>query len=701
MTFGTGSAEYINGDLTAAPAAPAIAVFWDDLFTSASGVKWEVRGASPARRLIVEWQNVRYYDGAATTLLFQAVLFEGSNQIRFNYSNLATATAGHDNGASATVGVKDATGATRLVLANDNGPNAFVGNSKSTVLTPGSGLGIPDYYSFSATAGQTVSLAVNALPSGNANVSLFASDGTTLLASGSGGPTNFNNFIANFPIITGGIYYAVVSGSLDQAYAMSVATNAAIDAEPNTTAATAQPLGASRGIYGHVIGGAAAVAYNFESGLAGWTINNTVLGTGLWALSTRRGAEAGHSSTTSFYYGQEIAGTYDNGAANAGSITSPQFVVGSADVFNFNYVLRTESSTSFDTADVQITTDGGSNWTTLIGRSTGLANTATWAPVSLSLASYSGQTAKVRFLFNTVDLTANAFEGWYVDDVTIGGSANEDWYSITVPAGQSAIRLESMTPSDGAGQFPNTLDPVIRLYNAAGTTLLGSGVPLPDGRNESLTVNGLTSGSTYLVRVSAASSTSGEYFLGLSTNNNLAPKVSGVVVNASDPQRSRVTTVTIAFDQHVIISGPPEAAFELKRQGDNALPTLAAVVDDSGAVTVVTLTFSGTTAVDFGSLADGRYTLTAKAALVSGPGGQLDGDGNGTGGDNYTMVGTPANGLFRFFGDADGDGTVATNDLIQFRLALGGTNPYFDFDNDAAVAASDFIQFRLRFGGTI
>src|SRR5471032_2840643 len=47
-------------------------------------------------------------------------------------------------------------------------------------------------------------------------------------------------------------------------------------------------------------------------------------------------------------------------------------------------------------------------------------------------------------------------------------------------------------------------------------------------------------------------------------------------------------------------------------------------------LTVVTLTCSGTTAVDFGSLADGRYTLDVLGNQVStATGGNLDGNGDG------------------------------------------------------------------------
>ena len=129
--------------------------------------------------------------------------------------------------------------------------------------------------------------------------------------------------------------------------------------------------------------------------------------------------------------------------------------------------------------------------------------------------------------------------------------------------------------------------------------------------------------------------------------------------------------------------------------------TLIAAVNNGGPGTVVTLTFAAGPTVDFSSLADGRYTLTVNAALIANANGNLDGNADGFGSDDYVRIGTPSNGLYRIFGDSDGDGTVAAGDFIQFRLSFGGINVTFDFDGDGAVAASDFIQFRLRFGGNI
>jgi len=174
--------------------------------------------------------------------------------------------------------------------------------------------------------------------------------------------------------------------------------------------------------------------------------------------------------------------------------------------------------------------------------------------------------------------------------------------------------------------------------------------------------------------------------------------VQNMVINAGAGQRSRVTSVTISFDSVVNFSGPVAAAFQLKRQSDNALIGGFTATASIGTVTSVTLNAFSGTATDFGSLADGRYTLTVLASQIV----NLDGNGDGVSGDNFVLTGTPANGLFRYFGDTDGDGDVDATDFGSFRAAFGGTsNLAFDADGDGDVDAADFGQFRGRFGSSV
>jgi len=170
-------------------------------------------------------------------------------------------------------------------------------------------------------------------------------------------------------------------------------------------------------------------------------------------------------------------------------------------------------------------------------------------------------------------------------------------------------------------------------------------------------------------------------------------KIASVIVNNGAAQRSRVTSLKVVFTQPPNYASTPANAFQLTRQSDNA--TVSGTATASG----VNVTFSFTGGpIEFGSLADGRYTLTALASQIT----NLDGDNNGTVGGNFVLTGTPANGLFRLFGDNDGDGDVDATDFGQFRLAFGTTaNLAFDFDNDGDVDAADFGQFRQRFGTSV
>lgn len=97
---------------------------------------------------------------------------------------------------------------------------------------------------------------------------------------------------------------------------------------------------------------------------------------------------------------------------------------------------------------------------------------------------------------------------------SLESSNDQDWYSFSVPNAGTRIRVESRTPSDGPGEFLNSLDPKLELYDPNGV-LIASGISLADGRNEFIYVPSAASTGTYRIRVSASGSTNGEYFVGV------------------------------------------------------------------------------------------------------------------------------------------------------------------------------------------
>src|SRR5207237_3123244 len=116
--------------------------------------------------------------------------------------------------------------------------------------------------------------------------------------------------------------------------------------------------------------------------------------------------------------------------------------------------------------------------------------------------------------------------------------------------------------------------------------------------------------------------------------------------------------------------------------------------------TVVTLSNFMGPETEFGSLRDGRYTLTAIASQISAGGQALDGDADGTPGRNFVFG--DAQGLFRFYGGINGDRHVDIADFGLFSTSYGlhtgqtGFIAAFDFNNDGTIDIADFGQFAIR-----
>jgi hypothetical protein len=179
-----------------------------------------------------------------------------------------------------------------------------------------------------------------------------------------------------------------------------------------------------------------------------------------------------------------------------------------------------------------------------------------------------------------------------------------------------------------------------------------------------------------------------------------APRVVSTRINDGSAQRSRVTSLDVTFSSQVNFAGAVANAFTLQRIGGGAV-SFAATATLQGGVTVVTINNFTGAETQFGSLADGRYSLVAIASQISSPGGPLDGDGNGVGGDNYTFG--DAQGLFRFFGDTNGDRHVDISDFGQFSSTFNlnstqtGYQSQFDWNGDGRIDIADFGQFSIRF----
>ena len=555
IAFGSGVTTFTNTNLTTTPTQAVIAPFWDDLHTGGgaadSGVYHQTLGSGATLRTVIQWHNVRFFSGGTggDTLTFQAVLYaDGTAQ--FNYQDLVSGTAGGNNGASATVGNKNAgaQGPDRLLLAFNNGPNEFVGTGQSTLINLPDPT--PDLYALTLTAGQKVTISATNPNDGSGaglDLSLLDSGGATV-ATGAGGSTNLGEVISGFVPASSGTYYVSMTGASSVPYNVVVTRNAGFDSEDNNDFAGAQDISATNGALGAIaLGGAyqaAAVTPGFEDISGTGTVIGALTGLDDAAasipigfnfpffgsnqssifVSTNGLMTFGTSSTTftnanltSTPSQAAIAAFWDDLHAAGGAADSNIFFQTSGAGVNQHLTVQWNKVRFFSgglagdtlTFQAQLFADGRIlfNYADLVSGSAA-GNNGGSATVGIKNAGTQGPD-RVLLAFND---GPNAFVGTGLS-TRLSQPPGEDWYFFSAVSGLP-IKLATSTPSDGPGEFVNNLDPRIELYDPSGV-LVASGADLGDGRNESISHVALTDGS-YRVRVFGENDSTGEYTVGVS-----------------------------------------------------------------------------------------------------------------------------------------------------------------------------------------
>ena len=296
------------------------------------------------------------------------------------------------------------------------------------------------------------------------------------------------------------------------------------------------------------------------------------------------------------------------------------------------------------------------------------------------------------------------------DNRSGGGGTNDSDTSVQVVATGSAF---SVTFPNAATTL-NGLSAQTVTWNVAGTTaapisaatvnillsldggftypvVLASGVP--NNGSAAVTVPN-TATAAGRIRVQPV----GNIFFDISNANfTIAPTpvVQGLALSGGDAQRSRLTTLDVNFDSAAAVAA---GAFSIAGVDPAGNPVGAVAVGFTtqlvGGRTVATLTFSGA-GTDFGSLADGTYTLTIDRTKVTLNGAAM------SNAYSSASAGVP---IRRLFGDSDGDGDVDSLDAARFTQASGTVagdaayNAALDFDADGDVDSLDAARFTQRFG---
>lgn len=558
LVFGSANTSFSNTDLTTLPTQAAIMPFWDDLHTAGgvagSNVFFQVTGVGNDQHLTVQWNNIRFFSGgtAGDTLTFQAQLYV-DGRIRFNYLDLTSGSAGGNNGASATVGIKAAgtQGPDRLLLAFNNGPNTFVGTGQSTLISPPNPTA--DYYAVNFTAGQFANIAATALTAGNLTVELRnAAD--AVLATGVGGFTNVSSMISNYQITTTGTYYVRVGGASSVPYSVVVGNNTAFDVEANDTFATAQPIAGNKGALGAIFASGSTVytpnvlTFGFEDISATGTVIAGLTNADDAAVSIPIGFNFNFYNTnqTSVFVssnGLMTFGTANTGFTNADLTTTPTQAAiapfwddlhtggGAANsnvyfqvlgagptqrlVVQWNQVRFFSGGTTGDTLTFQAVlyaADGTVrfNYLDLVSGSAA-GNNGGSATVGIKDAGTQGPN-RVLLGFNVPG--GNTFVGTG-KSTSLTLPPAEDWYSFYVDANKQ-LRVDTSTPGDGLGEPQVLLDPDVEIYDPNGN-LAARGLTLADGRNEIARINRTTLAGMYRARIRAEGGSTGVYFMGVYT----------------------------------------------------------------------------------------------------------------------------------------------------------------------------------------
>lgn len=176
-----------------------------------------------------------------------------------------------------------------------------------------------------------------------------------------------------------------------------------------------------------------------------------------------------------------------------------------------------------------------------------------------------------------------------------------------------------------------------------------------------------------------------------------APALNDVLVNgstapATNKTFSRVNALELTFNTTITVDN---GAFSLSNGTTTLTNTLGGGISVATTGNTVTLTFTGSSGVDYGSLADGIWTLTTDMTKVSNSSSVA---GTGTAVTNH---------IRRQYGDIDFNGVVDLTDFADFGNTFGlstedvGYNAELDFDNNGTIDLTDFAEFGNRFGSSL
>ena len=164
-------------------------------------------------------------------------------------------------------------------------------------------------------------------------------------------------------------------------------------------------------------------------------------------------------------------------------------------------------------------------------------------------------------------------------------------------------------------------------------------------------------------------------------------------------QRSDWRNVTVEFSETINSITPADIVLtNLGIDADNDADTVVVLTQQQLSTVDNVLTIS----IDPFSVPEGVYLIEIQPTVTDVLGLSLDGDGNGLGGDAYSLQGNETNNLYRLTFDQNGDAGVSVFDFSTFSYWFGTSVPtapdFVDVSQDGGISVFDFTAFSLNFG---
>ncbi len=576
------------------------------LAVNGGNIYYLVSGAGASQTLTIQWSNVIRFASADVPWSFQAILAaNGDIQFNYGpgitAAELGAATTGikHAGTTAATSlpivlnlnGVLTPAAPNQLVGSNISAKYTAASDSFALVPPPPAS---PDTYALTLLAGQKNTVALTSLTAGALTVSLLDGGGA-VLQTAVAGATNVSSAINGFTVPADGTYYLQVTGVSNVQYSLVVTKNAAFDLENNDIVPI--DITGETGALGYVGPDSTAPFVPFIQSPVGQFEDISASGTAVALLAGGTGAVNLDDGTGTVpigfsfpFYGTSQTTIYvnANGVMTFGATVGAAVLASSFTNLNLTTSTQPIIAAYWDDLHIsgqpnsavltQVLDAGGANerlvvqWnnvsyfsTTAPGRQGGVTFQAILGAngsiefnyQNLVTAQVGGSPAGVSATIGTKAAGAQTVSSLnrtlvgfntgptpYVNSnlSTTLVQKSLDVYAVTLSALQGGLSISTTTPSDGVGEFVNTLNPKIELFTSTGV-LLSSGTAGGDGRNETISNSLLTPGSTYFIRVSTEGGTAGEYFLSYSAT--LATPTT-TVVGSSDASALAGVPVTLS-----------------------------------------------------------------------------------------------------------------------------------------------------------